>query len=148
MNCYNQFPYQGSAQAMADVLAGRVMAAFAPVNIVWPHVESGNLKALATTENKRSAMAPEVPTMAEASGLPRYDSAIWYGLLTPAGTPRDVVDKISNGVNEALKADDTLAQMRKQGMDSSGGGPAAFASYIQADTKKWAEVINALGLKK
>src|SRR5215204_4379270 len=110
-------PYQGSAQAMADVLAGRGMAAFAPVNIVWPHVESGNLKAPATTENKRSAMAPDVPTMAEASGLPRYDSAIWYGLLAPAGTPRDVIDKISGGVNEALKADDTLAQMRKQGMD-------------------------------
>jgi tripartite-type tricarboxylate transporter receptor subunit TctC len=141
-------PYQGSAQAMADVLAGRVMAAFAPVNIVWPHVESGNLKALATTENKRSAMAPDVPTMAEASGLPRYDSAIWYGLLAPAGTPRDVIDKISAAVNEALKADDTLAQMRKQGMDTSGGGPAAFARYIEADTRKWAEVINALGLKK
>jgi tripartite-type tricarboxylate transporter receptor subunit TctC len=133
---------------MADVLAGRVMAAFAPVNIVWPHVESGNLKALATTENKRSAMAPDVPTMAEASGLPRYDSAIWYGLLAPAGTPRDVIDKISAAVNEALKADDTLAQMRKQGMDTSGGGPAAFARYIEADTRKWAEVINALGLKK
>jgi len=141
-------PYQGSAQAMADVLAGRVMAAFAPVNIVWPHVESGKLKALATTENKRSAMAPDVPTMAEASGLPRYDSAIWYGLLAPAGTPRDVIDKISAAVNEALKADDTLAQMRKQGMDTSGGGPAAFARYIEADTRKWAEVINALGLKK
>jgi hypothetical protein len=103
-------PYQGSAQAMADVLAGRVMAAFAPVNIVWPHVEGGKLKALATTENKRSAMAPDVPTMAEAAGLPRYDSAIWYGLLAPAGTPRDVIDKISGAVNEALKADDTLAR--------------------------------------
>ena len=89
-----------------------------------------------------------MPTMAEASGLPRYDSAIWYGLLAPAGTPRDVIDKISGAVNEALKADDTLSQMRKQGMDPSGGGPAAFASYIEADTKKWAEVINALDLKK
>ena len=69
-------------------------------------------------------------------------------MLAPAGTPRDVVDKISGGVNEALKADDTLAQMRKQGMDTSGGGPTAFARYIEADTKKWAEVINALGLKK
>ena len=83
-----------------------------------------------------------------ASGLPRYDSAIWYGLLAPAGTPRDVIDKISAAVNEALKADDTLAQMRKQGMDTSGGGPASFGSYIEIDTRKWAEVINALGLKK
>jgi tripartite-type tricarboxylate transporter receptor subunit TctC len=141
-------PYQGSAQAMTDVLAGRVMVAFAPVNIVWPHVETGKLKALAITENKRGSMAPDVPTMAEASALPRYDSAIWYGLLAPAGTPRDVIDKISGAVNEALKADDTLSQMRKQGMDPSGGGPAAFASYIEADTKKWAEVINALDLKK
>lgn len=141
-------PYPGSAQAMTDVLAGRVMLAFAPVNIVWPHVEAGKLKALATTENKRSSMAPDVPTMAEASALPRYDSAIWYGLLAPAGTSREIIEKISVAVNEALKGDDTLAQMRKQGMDPAGGGPAAFAGYIKADTKKWAEVINALGLKK
>jgi len=141
-------PYQGSAQALTDVLAGRVTVAFAPVNIVWPHVETGKLKALATTENKRSSMAPDVPTMAEAAALPRYDSAIWYGLLAPARTPREIVDKISRAVNEALKADDTLALMRKQGMAPSGGGPAVFARHIETDTKKWSEVITAMGLKK
>jgi tripartite-type tricarboxylate transporter receptor subunit TctC len=141
-------PYQGSAQAMTDVLAGRVTVTFAPVNIVWPHVEAGKLKALATTENKRSSMAPDVPTMAEASGFPRYESAIWYGLLAPASTPRAVVEKLSRAVNEALKADDTLALMHKQGMAPAGGGPEVFARHIDADTKKWAELISAVGLKK
>jgi tripartite-type tricarboxylate transporter receptor subunit TctC len=141
-------PYQGSAQALTDVLAGRVPVTFAPVNIVWPHVEAGKLKALATTENKRSSVAPDVPTMAEAAALPRYDSAIWYGLMAPASTPRPVINKLSRAVNDALKADDTLALMRQQGMNPSGGGPTVFASYIEADTKKWAEVITALGLRK
>jgi tripartite-type tricarboxylate transporter receptor subunit TctC len=141
-------PYQGSAQALTDVLAGRVPVTFAPVNIVWPHVETGKLKALATTENKRSFIAPDVLTMAEAAALPRYDSAIWYGLLAPAAAPREIVDKLSRAVNEALKADDTLALMHKQGMAPAGGGPAVFARHIDADTKRWSEVITALGLKK
>ena len=141
-------PYQSSAQALTDVLAGRVMVTFAPVNIVWPHVESGKLRALATTQSKRSPVAPEVPTMAEASALPRYDSAIWYGLLAPASTPRAIVDKLSNAANEALKADDTQAVMRKQGMDPAGGGPAAFARFLDADIRKWAEVVTALGLRR
>lgn len=141
-------PYQSSPQAITDVLAGRVTALFAPVNIVWPHVEAGKLKALATTENKRTLMAPDVPTMAEAADLPRYDSAIWYGLLAPAGTPRDVVDKLSRTVNEALQANDTLAQMRTQGIGPLGGRPEDFAKAIDADIRKWQEVITAAGLKK
>ena len=80
---------------MIDVLAGRVTAFFGPVNIVWPHVEAGKLRALATTENKRTPLAPDVPTMAEAADLPRYESAIWYGLLAPARTPRNVIEKLS-----------------------------------------------------
>jgi tripartite-type tricarboxylate transporter receptor subunit TctC len=141
-------PYQSSAQAMSDVLAGRVTSFFAPVNIVWPHVEAGKLKALATTEHKRTLLAPDVPTMAEAADLPRYESAIWYGLLAPAGTPRDIIDKLSRIVNEALQADDTLAQMRIQGIGPLGGRPEDFAKAIDADISKWKEVIAAAGLKR
>jgi tripartite-type tricarboxylate transporter receptor subunit TctC len=141
-------PYPGSAQAMTDVLAGRVGVVFAPISVVWPHVEAGKLKALAITANKRSAMAPQLPTMAEAAGLPRYDSAIWYGLTAPAQTPAAIIAKISDAANKALKSDETLAAMRKQNMEALGGGPQAFARYIDDDIKKWAEVISAVGLKK
>jgi len=141
-------PYQGSAQSLADVLAGRVALMFAPVGVVRPHVEAGKLKALAITQDRRSALVPDLPTMAEAAGLPGYDSAIWYGLLAPAGTPRAVIDKLSRAANDALKADDVLDLLRKQGMEATGGGPEDFARYIDADTKKWAGVIAAAGLKR
>jgi tripartite-type tricarboxylate transporter receptor subunit TctC len=133
-------PYPGAAQAMSDVLAGRVNVAFAPINIVATHVQAGTLKALATTENKRSSVAPDVPTMAEAADLPRYDSAIWYGLVAPAGTPA--------AVNETLRSEETLSVMSKQGMDPAGGSPADFARFIEVDNRKWAEVISAAGLKR
>jgi len=141
-------PYQSAAQAVIDVLGGRVMAFFGPVNIVWPHVEAGKLKALATTEHKRTLLASDVPTMAEAADLPRYESAIWYGLLAPAGTPRGVIDKLSRTANEALQDKETLAQMRAQGMGALGGSPDDFAKAIGADVAKWKEVITAAGLKQ
>ena len=141
-------PYQSAAQAVIDVLGGRVMAFFGPVNIVWPHVEAGKLKALATTEHKRTLLAPDVPTMAEAADLPRYESAIWYGLLAPAGTPRGVIEKLSRIANEALQDKETLAQMRAQGMGALGGSPDDFAKAIGADVAKWKEVITAAGLKQ
>jgi tripartite-type tricarboxylate transporter receptor subunit TctC len=141
-------PYQSAAQAVIDVLGGRVMAFFGPVSIVWPHVEAGKLRALATTEHKRTALAPNVPTMAEAADLPRYESAIWYGLLAPARTPRDVIDKLSRIANEALQAKDTLAAMSAQGMGALGGSPQDFAKAIDADVRKWKEVITAAGLKR
>jgi tripartite-type tricarboxylate transporter receptor subunit TctC len=141
-------PYQSAAQAVLDVLGGRVMAFFGPVNIVWPHVEAGKLKALATTEHKRTFLAPDVPTMAEAADLPRYESAIWYGLLAPAGTPRGVIEKLSRIANEALQDQGTLAQMRAQGMGPLGGSPEEFAKAIDTDIAKWKEVITAAGLKQ
>lgn len=140
-------PYQSSAQAMTDVLAGRVTAFFAPVNIVWPHVEAGKLRALATTENKRTPLAPDVPTMAEAADLPRYESAIWYGLLAPARTPPNVIEKLSRAVNEALQDTNTLAQMRAQGMGPLGGSSEEFGKAIEADVVKWKELITSAGLK-
>ena len=141
-------PYQSAAQAVIDVLGGRVMAFFGPVNIVLPHVQAGKLRALATTEHRRTALAPDVPTMAEAADLPRYESAIWYGLLAPARTPRDAVDKLSRLANEALQAKETQAAMSAQGISALGGNPQDFANAIDADIKRWKEVITAAGLKR
>ena len=141
-------PYQSAAQAVVDVLGGRVMAFFGPVNIVSPNVAAGKLRALATTEYKRTPLAPDVPTMAEAAGLPRYESAIWYGLLAPARTPRDAIEKLSRLANEALQAKDTQAAMSAQGMGALGGSPQDFAKAIDVDIRKWKEVITAAGLKR
>jgi len=88
-----------------------------------------------------------VPTMAEA-GLPGYSAGIWMGLLAPAGTPPDIVDKLSRAANEALRADDVLLLMRNQGVDPLGGTPAAFARFIDEELKKWATVAAAAGIKK
>ena len=102
---------------------------FSPASTVWPHVEAGRLKALATTETKRAAIAPDLPTMAEA-GLPGYDTGIWIGLMAPAGTPRAVIDKLASALNEALKADEVLNAMRAQGVEPLGGSPEEFARFI------------------
>ena len=141
-------PYQSSAQAMTDVITARVSSLFAPVNVAWPQVEAGKLKALATTENQRTFVAPDVPTMAQAADLPKYDSAIWYGLLAPAGTPRDIVEKLSRAANEALKADNVVAQTRSQGIRVLGGSPDDFGKAIHTDITKWKDVIIEAGLKQ
>src|SRR6187551_1949638 len=142
-----QIPYPGSAQSMTDVLAGRVPLMFGPAATVWSNVQGGKLKALAVTQPKRAAIAPEVPTMVEA-GVPGYSAGIWMGLLGPSGTPRDIVDKLSRAANEALKSKEVLALMEKQGVDPLGGTPAEFAQFIDDELKKWAEVVRASGVKE
>lgn len=140
-------PYPGSAQGVNDVLAGRVPVMFSSITTVWPHVTGGKLKALATTQPKRLAMAPDLPTMAEA-GLQGYDAVVWMGLLAPAGTPREIVDKLARAANEALRSNDVLALLRAQGFEPIGGSPDEFGSYIDGELRKWSNVAIAADLKK
>ena len=140
-------PYPGSAQGMNDVLAGRVPMMFGPASTVWSNVQAGKLKALAVTQAKRAAMVPDVPTMAEA-GVPGYGAGIWMGLLAPAGTPRPIIDKLAATANAALKSDDVLGPLRRQGVEPRGGSPDEFARFIDSELKKWAGVATAAGLKK
>ena len=141
-----QIPYPGSAQSMTDVLAGRVPLMFGPAATVWSNVQGGKLKALAVTQPKRASIAPEVPTMIEA-GVEGYSAGIWMGLLAPAGTPPDVVDKLSRAVNEALKSKEVLSLMEAQGVDPLGGTPAEFAQFIDVELKKWDDVVKVAGIK-
>ena len=141
-----QIPYPGSAQSMTDVLAGRVPLMFGPAATVWSNVKAGKLKALAVTQPKRAAIAPEVPTMVEA-GVPGYSAGIWMGLLAPAGTPPDIVEKLSRAANEALKSKEVLSLMDTQGVDPLGGTPAEFAYFIDAELKKWDGVVKAAEIK-
>src|SRR3954451_931279 len=141
-----QIPYPGSAQSMTDVLAGRVPLMFGPAATVWSNVQGGKLKALAVTQPKRATIAPDLPTMIEA-GVEGYSAGIWMGLLVPAGTPPEIVDKLSRAANEALKSKEVLALMEAQGVDPLGGPPAEFTQFIDDELKKWDGVVKAAGIK-
>jgi tripartite-type tricarboxylate transporter receptor subunit TctC len=140
-------PYPSTAQAVTDLLAGRVSALFAPAPGVLQHIEQGRVKALASTGAKRPGIAPNLPTMAEA-GLPDYESGLWFGLLAPAGTPRDVIDRLGAAINAALDANEVRAALRVQGIDPVGGSAQDFARHIEAESRKWTSVAAAVGLKK
>jgi len=140
-------PYGGSAQAVTDLLAGRIQLLFSPVSTVIQHVHEGKLVALATTEAKRAAIAPEIPTMTEA-GLPGFDTGLWFGLLAPAGTPREAIDKLARAVNDAVKTEEVAKALAPQGIDLLGGTPEDFARYIGSEMARWDKVAHAAGLKK
>jgi tripartite-type tricarboxylate transporter receptor subunit TctC len=140
-------PYGGSPQAVTDLLAGRIQVLFSPASTVLQHVREGKLVALASTEAKRTAIAPELPTMAEA-GLPGFETGLWFGLLAPAGTPKPAIDKLNRAGNEALKAEDVSKVLSPQGIDLVGGSAEDFARYLDTEMKRWASVAAAAGLKK
>jgi tripartite-type tricarboxylate transporter receptor subunit TctC len=140
-------PYGGSAQAINDLLAGRIQLVFTPASTVVQFVHQGKLVALAATESKRVAIAPEVPTMAEA-GLPGFDTGLWFGLLAPAGTPPDAIKKISDAANAAIKTDAVAKALSPQGITLLGGTPDAFGRYIASEMARWDKVAREAGLKK
>jgi len=140
-------PYAGSAQVTTDLLAGRIQLGFMPASTAIQHVRDGKLVALATTEKKRAAIAPEVPTMAEA-GLPGFDTGLWFGLLAPAGTPKAAIDRINGAVNEAIKSEAVAKGLQPQGIDLLGGTSEDFKRYIASEMERWDKVARAAGLKK
>ena len=139
--------YVGSAQGVNDVITGRVPLMFGSAANVLPHVQAGTLRALAATQVKRLAVAPDVPTMIEA-GLPGYDAVVWMGLLAPAGTPRETVMRLSQAVNEALRVKEVETALQTQGFETIGGSPEDFGRHIASELKKWADVATAAGLQK
>src|SRR5207253_391521 len=102
---------------MTDLLSGRVNLAFSVASTMLPQIREGKLKALAVAQARRAGILPHVPTMSEA-GMPGFDASIWVGLLAPAGTPHEIIERLAHAVNEALGAEDVLAQMRSQGFDA------------------------------
>jgi tripartite-type tricarboxylate transporter receptor subunit TctC len=140
-------PYQGSSQAATDLLAGRVSIMFSPISAVAAPVEAGKLKGLASATSKRPSIAPNLPTMAEA-GMPDFDTSIWFGLVAPAGTPREIIDKLSRAVADAQKSEEVLKILGTQGFEAIPGGPDEFAKSMQNEVKRWNSVAQAAGLKK
>jgi tripartite-type tricarboxylate transporter receptor subunit TctC len=140
-------PYQGSPQAVTDLLAGRTTMMFSPASAVLGNVEAGKLKALASAANKRPAVAPNIPTMAEA-GMPDFDTSIWFGLMAPNGTPRDITAKLEKALKEAQASTEVQSALKASGFDTISGGPEAFAKMMQSENKRWNDVAIAAGLKK
>jgi tripartite-type tricarboxylate transporter receptor subunit TctC len=140
-------PYPGSAQALTDLLAGRIQLTFGAASTALPHVEQGKLVAFGMAQPERAALAPAIPTLTE-QGLADFDASLWFGLMAPAGTPRDIVDKIARAANEAIKAEEVIAPLRLQGIDLIGGSPEDFARYIDNDIKRWTAVATAAGWRK
>ncbi len=140
-------PYSGSAQAVTDLIAGRTQVMFSPASTVLQYVASGQLTALASSERERASAAPDLPTVAE-SGLPGFDTSVWFGLMAPAGISHEVVEKLSLAIDEALKSGDVTNPLHAAALDIKGGTPAEFATFIAAETKKWNDVVMAAGLRK
>jgi tripartite-type tricarboxylate transporter receptor subunit TctC len=140
-------PYPGSPQAVADLVAGRIQVLFSPASTVLPQVRAGKIIALASTEAKRTAAAPDLPTMTEA-GVPSYETGLWFGLMAPAGTPKDVIEKLNHAANEALKSDEVSKATKPLGIELVGGSPDEFARFITSEIKRWNEVVKAAGLQK
>jgi len=138
--------YPGSAQTVTDLISGRIQVMLSPASTVLGLLKDGRVKALAVTQAKRANAVPNLPTLAE-SGLPGFNTGLWFGMLAPAGTPKPVIDKLNKAVNEALKDPNTLKALHEQGLDALGGTPTEFAEYIKSETERWADVIHALDLK-
>jgi tripartite-type tricarboxylate transporter receptor subunit TctC len=140
-------PYQGSSPAVTDLLAGRTQIMFSAVSVVLPHIKAGTLKPLAWAAPKRGAVLPDLPTVAEV-GLPDLDASIWFGIMAPTGTPKDIQDKLARTLNAGLKSDALQAQLHKMGYEPLGGSPEDFTRYVDAELRKWTEAAAAAGVKK
>jgi tripartite-type tricarboxylate transporter receptor subunit TctC len=139
-------PYKGSGPAVSDLLGGQVHLMFDNTPNVLPQVKAGRLRALGSSGAKRSTLTPDVPTVAEA-GVPGYEVTVWFGLVAPAGTPREVIQKLNAEVTKILAMPDVRERFLAQGVDPVGSTPEQFADHIRAQMAKWAKVVHDAGVK-
>jgi tripartite-type tricarboxylate transporter receptor subunit TctC len=139
-------PYKGGGPAMADLMASMVDIYFGGLSTALPHVKSGKLRALGQTGEKRSAAAPDIPTIAE-SGLPGYDAAISYGIFLPAGAPQALIDRLHDATDATIRSPEVAKKFADLGADPQFGTPKEFAAYVSGDMAKWARVAKDAGLK-
>ena len=140
-------PYRGSAPALQDMLGGSIQVMFDNLTSSLPHIRSGKLKALAVTSTVRSPALPDVPTMEEAAGLKGFDATAWFGLVAPAGTPREIINKIRNDVAKVLESGEMREKFAMQGALPVGDTPEQFTAYIRAEVDKWTQVVKFSGAK-
>jgi tripartite-type tricarboxylate transporter receptor subunit TctC len=139
-------PYKGSGPSMGALLAGEVQLSFINPVAVGGHVKSGKLRALAVTDSRRTELMPDVPTMKEA-GVEGVEVSLWYALLAPAATPRDVVDTLAAAVARATREPAVRESLRKQGADPVGNTPQQFNAYLREEFTRWSEVVKVSGAR-
>jgi tripartite-type tricarboxylate transporter receptor subunit TctC len=139
-------PYKGTGPALIDLVAGQVSICFCTIPGTLQHVKSGRLRALAVTTARRTAAAPEIPTVAEG-GVPGYAMSTWYGILAPAGTPAAVVGKLSAEMSKALKLPEVRSILVAAGADPVGSSPQEFAAFFKNEIAKWTKIVRSAGIR-
>ena len=142
----NHVPYKGSAPAIADLLGGQIDVLFDPFSTLYPQAKAGKARGLAVTTERRSSVAPDVPTVAE-SGLASFDVSSWQALVVPAGTPKDVIERLHAAVLKALASPELKQQFAAQGAEPSPSTPQRLEEYIRAEITRWQQVARDAGVK-
>ena len=139
-------PYRSAGQATTALLSGEAQILLTNMASVLPHMKSGRIKALGVSSTRRSTLAPDVPTIAEA-GVPGFEYMTWYGMLVPAGTPNPIVERIQADTATIIHAPQARERFSTQGLDVYGNSPSEFQAYLSAELAKWEEVIRATGVR-
>ena len=139
-------PHKASGEARNAVIGGHVQMMFDAITTMATNAKAGQVRALGTTGTKRSELTPDVPTIAEA-GVPGYEATIWLGVMAPAGTPKEIVDKLNTEINKVIARSDVKEAWAKQGAVPMAMTPAEFDKYLRADIEKWANVVKLSGAK-
>ncbi len=139
-------PYKGSAPAVTDLIGGQIDLMFDNTPNVLPQVRAGKLKAIAVSSKNRSALAPEVPTVDEA-GVPGYDVTVWFGILTVAGTPRDVVQRLNTEIVKIITSPEVRERFGKAGVDVVANSPEQFGDFLKGEVARWARVVQDANIK-
>lgn len=138
-------PYKGSAPAMNDLLAGRVVAAFDTLTAVWPHVQAGKIKALGIASRERAALAPQIPTI--GSTVANFEATGWYGVLAPTGTPPEIVARLDQGFKKIVSDPAMRDQFAKRGLDADHMGASDFGRFLRDENEKWRRVVQEAGIR-
>lgn len=138
-------PYKGAAPGLTDLIAGQVQYGFGAVAVGLPHVKAGRLRVLATTGPKRLAFLPEVAAMNET--LSGFEVVNWYGMVVPAGTPRQIIARLNAELIKAMSLPEIAEKLIAQGTDPAGTSPEAFGAFVKAETDKWAKVIKSANIR-
>jgi len=139
-------PYRGSSPSLTDLMGGQVQVTFDTITAVYPLIKAGKVKALAIATAERSPLAPDLPTVAE-SGVPGYTGGTWFGLLAPAGTPPDVVARLSSATRAILESDDIRQQFASRGIQPAPGTPDQLRSFLAGEVAKWQDAAQKIGIK-
>lgn len=139
-------PYKGTGPALTDLIGGQVQFMFANLTAGLPHIKSGKLHALAVTGATRSPAAPDIPTMIE-SGVPGYTVTSWYGVLAPAGTSQEIINRLNSEIARVMRSPDMKGRLAGEGAEPTSSTPAEFAAFIKAEIEKWGKVIRGAGIR-